>query len=301
MNSHGTFVVNGIYRIVVNQILISLGIYYHSKLDHNRINYIYTGTLISDWGRRSKLEIDVGEKIWARVSRKRKISIPVLLSAMGLNLKEILDNTCYLEKKFFLLKKKKGRWEWEEYIWSKEKSILEFYKKLYCVSGNLVFSESLCKELQEICFRQRCELGNIGRRNLNQKMNLDIPENEIFSLPQDVLAVVDYLIGVKFGMGTLNDIDHLRNRCIRSVADLLQNQFRLALGRLEDAVRRTIHRATKRRSTPHNLVTSTLLKNTFQDFFGSHPLAQFLDQTNPLTEIAHGRKLSHLGSGGLTR
>ena len=143
-------------------------------------------------------------------------------------------------------------------------------------------------------------MGKIGRRNLNQKLNLDIPENEIFSLPQDVLAAVDYLIGVKFGMGTLDDIDHLRNRRIRSVADLLQNQFRLTLGHLEDTVRRTIHGATKRRSTPQNLVTSTLFKNTFQDFFGSHPLSQFLDQTNPLTEIAHGRKLSHLGPGGLT-
>jgi DNA-directed RNA polymerase subunit beta len=76
-------------------------------------------------------------------------------------------------------------------------------------------------------------LGNIGQRNLNQKLNLDIPENEIFSLPQDVLAAMDYLIGVKFGMGTLDDIDHLRNRCIRSVEDLLQNQCRLALGHLD--------------------------------------------------------------------
>jgi DNA-directed RNA polymerase subunit beta len=91
----------------------------------------------------------VGERIWACVSRKRKISIPVILSTMGLNLEEIMDNTRYPEKKFFLLKKKKGRWERKEYIWSKEKYILEFYKKLYCVSGVLVFSESLCKELQE--------------------------------------------------------------------------------------------------------------------------------------------------------
>jgi DNA-directed RNA polymerase subunit beta len=207
---------------------------------------------------------------------------------MGLNLEDILDNTLYPGIFFFLMKKKKGRWEREEYIWSKEKSILEFYKKLYCVSGDLVFSKSLCKELQEIFFQQRCELGKIGRQNLNQKLNLDIPKNEIFSLPQDVLAAMDYLIKVKFGMGTLDDIDQLRNRRIRSVADLLQNQFRLALGHLEYAVRRTIHRETKRRSTPQNLVTSTLLKNTFQDFFGSHPLSQFLDQTNPLTEIAHG-------------
>jgi DNA-directed RNA polymerase subunit beta len=79
-------------------------------------------------------------------------------------------------------------------------------------------------------------LGKIGRRNLNQKLNLDIPENEIFSLPQDVLAAVDYLIGVKFGMGKLDDIDHLRNRCIRSIEYLLQNQFILALGHLQDVV-----------------------------------------------------------------
>jgi DNA-directed RNA polymerase subunit beta len=262
---------------VVNHILISHGIYYHSELDHNRINYIYTGTLISDWGRRSKLEIDVGERIWARVSRKGKISILVLLSAMGLNLEEILENTRYPQKKFFLLKNKKGRWEREEHIWSKEKTILDFYKKnlLYCVSGDLVFSESLCKELQEKKFRQRCELGNISRRNPNQKLNLDIPENDIFSLPQDVLAALDYLIGVKFGMGTLDDIDHLRNQHIRSVADLLHNQFRLSLGCLEDAVRRTIHRETKRRSTPKNLVTSNLLKNTFQDFLVHTPYPNF--------------------------
>jgi DNA-directed RNA polymerase subunit beta len=97
-------------------------------------------------GKKIELEIDVGERIWARVRRKRKIHIPVLLSAMGLNLEEILDNTCYPKKKLLLLKKKKkGRWEREEYIWSKEKAILEFYKKLYCVSGDLVFSKSLCK------------------------------------------------------------------------------------------------------------------------------------------------------------
>ncbi|WP_430997924.1 hypothetical protein, partial [Klebsiella quasipneumoniae] len=132
---------------------------------------IYTGTLISDWGRRSKLEIDVRERIWARVSRKQKISIPVLLSGMGLNLEEILDNTRYPERYLFLFKKE--RWEREEYLWSREKAILEFYKKLHCISGDLAFSESLCKELQEKFFRKRCELGKIGRRNLNQKLNLD--------------------------------------------------------------------------------------------------------------------------------
>nr|YP_010410344.1 RNA polymerase beta subunit [Cycas falcata]YP_010410779.1 RNA polymerase beta subunit [Cycas edentata]YP_010411127.1 RNA polymerase beta subunit [Cycas sundaica]UCU08338.1 RNA polymerase beta subunit [Cycas glauca]UDY71815.1 RNA polymerase beta subunit [Cycas circinalis]URF35006.1 RNA polymerase beta subunit [Cycas sp. Sulawesi 11333]URF36398.1 RNA polymerase beta subunit [Cycas seemannii]URF36920.1 RNA polymerase beta subunit [Cycas rumphii] len=298
MNSQGTFVVNGISRIVVNQILRSPGIYYSSEPDQSGIT-LYTSTIISDWGGRSKLEIDGKTRIWARVSKKRKISIPILLSAMGSNLGEILDNVCYPKIFLSLLTE---RQEQKEYLRSKKNAISEFYKKLYCVSGDLVFSESLCKELRKKFLQQRCELGKIGRRNPNQKLNLDIPENEIFSLPQDVLAAVDYSIRVKFGMGTLDDMDHLKNRRIRSVADLLQNQFGLALGRLENAVRRTIRRATKRKClpTPNNLVTSTPLTTTFQDFFGSHPLSQFLDQTNPLTEIVHRRKLSYLGPGGLT-
>nr|AEQ37105.1 RNA polymerase beta subunit [Ginkgo biloba] len=299
MNSRGTFVVNGISRIVVDQILRSPGIYYSSEPGHNGIA-IYTGTIISDWGGRPKLEIDGKTRIWARVSRKQKVSIPVLLSAMGSNFEEILDNVCYPE---IFLSFLNGRQKRKKYLRSEENAILEFHKKLYCVGGDLVFSESLCKELQKKSLQQRCELGRIGRRNPNQNLNLDIPENEIFSLPQDVLAAADYSIRVKFGMGTLDDMDHLKIKRIRSVADLLQNQFGLALGRLVNSVRRTIRRATKCKClpTPKNLVTSTPLTTTFQDFFGLHPLSQFLDQTNPLTEAVHRRKLSYLGPGGLTR
>eukprot|EP01018_Ginkgo_biloba_P040777 Gb_06830 [translate_table: standard] len=148
---------------------------------------------------------------------------------MGSNFEEILDNVCYPE---IFLSFLNGRQKRKKYLRSEENAILEFHKKLYCVGGDLVFSESLCKELQKKSLQQRCELGRIGRRNPNQKLNLDIPENEIFSLPQDVLAAADYSIRVKFGMGTLDDMDHLKNKRIRSVADLLQNQFGLALGRL---------------------------------------------------------------------
>ena len=141
MNSLGTFIVNGIYRIVINQILQSPGIYYRSELDHNGIS-VYTSTIISDWGGRSELEIDRKARIWARVSRKQKISILILSSAMGSNLREILDNVCYPE--IFLSfpndKEKKK-------IGSKENAILEFYQQFACVGGDPVFSESLFKEL----------------------------------------------------------------------------------------------------------------------------------------------------------
>nr|UKO32254.1 RNA polymerase beta subunit [Evolvulus alsinoides] len=296
MNSLGTFIVNGIYRIVINQILQSPGIYYRlAKLDHNGIS-VYTGTIISDWGGRSELEIDRKARIWARVSRKQKISILVLSSAMGSNLREILENVCYPEIFLSFLNDKE-----KKKIGSKENAILEFYKQFACVGGDPLFSESLCKELQKKFFQQRCELGRIGRRNMNRRLDLDIPQNNIFLLPRDILAATDHLIGLKFGMGTLDDMNHLQNKRIRSVADLLQDQFGLALVRLEHAVRGTICGAIRHKliPTPQNLVTSTPLTTTYQSFFGLHPLSQVFDRTNPLTQIVHGRKVSYLGPGGL--
>nr|AVM83604.1 RNA polymerase beta subunit [Adenocalymma flaviflorum] len=296
MNSLGTSIVNGIYRIVINQILQSPGIYYRSELDHNGIS-VYTGTIISDWGGRSELEIDRKGRIWARVSRKQKISILVLSSAMGSNLREILDNVYYPEIFLsFLTDKERKK------IGSKENAIWEFYQQFACVGGDPVFSESLCKELQNKFFQQRCELGRIGRRNMNRRLNLDIPQNNIFLLPRDILAATDYLIGLKFGMGTLDDMNHLKNKRIRSVADLLQEQFGLSLVRLENVVQETIGKAIERKRipTPQNLVTSRPLTIIYESFFGLHPLSQVLDQTNPLTQIVHGRKWSYLGPGGVT-
>ncbi|KAF4402740.1 hypothetical protein G4B88_010192 [Cannabis sativa] len=189
--SLGTSIVTRIYRIVINQILQCPGIYYQSELDHNGIS-VYTGTIISDWGGRLELEIDRKARTWARVSRKQKISILVLSSAMGSNLREILENVCYPEIFLSFLNDK------EKKIKSKENAILEFYQQFSCVGGDLVFSESLCKELQKKFFQQRCELGRIGRQNMNRRLNLDIPQNNTFLLPQDILAAADHLIGMKF-------------------------------------------------------------------------------------------------------
>lgn len=295
MNSLGTFIVNGIYRIVINQILQSPGIYYRSELDHNGIS-VYTGTIISDWGGRSELEIDRKARIWARVSRKQKISILVLSSAMGSNLREILDNVCYPEifLSFLNDKEKKKLGQKKMPFWS-------FINNLLVWVGIRYFRNPYVRTCKKF-FQQRCELGRIGRRNMNRRLNLDIPENNTFLLPRDILAAADHLIGMKFGMGTLDDMNHLKHKRIRSVADLLQDQFGLALVRLENVVRGTISGAIRHKliPTPQNLVTSTPLTTTFESFFGLHPLSQVLDRTNPLTQIVHGRKLSYLGPGGLT-
>ncbi|KAJ8425421.1 hypothetical protein Cgig2_032221 [Carnegiea gigantea] len=216
---------------------------------------------------------------------------------MGSNLREILDNVCYPEIFLsFLNDKVKNK------IGSKENAILEFYQKFTCLGGDPVFSESLCKELQKKFFQQGYELGRIRRRNMNWRLSLDIPKNNTILLSRDILAAVDLLIGMKFGIGTLDDMNHLKNKRICSVADLLWDQFGLALVRLEKVVRETICGAigSKLIPTPQNLVTSTPLTMTYESFFGLHPLSQVLDQTNPLTQIVHERKLSYLGPGGLT-
>nr|QUG10354.1 RNA polymerase beta subunit [Hymenophyllum coreanum] len=296
MNSQGTFIINGIARVLISQILRSPGIYYNHEPDQKGVS-TYTSTIISDWGGRFKLEMDRRNKIWVRISKKRKISILILLLAMGLTIKDILRNVRYPKIFLNLLKKQK------ELIELPEDAILELYKHLYSAGIDLVFSESILKELQKRFFQQRCELGRIGRRNSNSKLNLDVPETEHFLLPQDILAAADYLIEISYGIDSLDDIDHLKNRCVRSIADLLQEQLKLALNRLENSIRQNIHKTVKRRRppTPKGLITSIPLMTTFNEFFGSYPLSQFLDQTNPLAEIVHKRRLSALGPGGLTR
>ena len=122
-------------------------------------------------------------------------------------------------------------------------------------------------------------------------------------LPQDILAATDHSIEISYGIGNLDDIDHLKNRRVRSVADLSQEQLRLALNRLENSIRQNLSRAVRRKRsiTPRGLVTPAPVIATFKEFSGSHPLSQFLDQTNPLSEMVHKRRLSSIGPGGLTR
>nr|YP_009259077.1 RNA polymerase beta chain [Sequoia sempervirens]ALB36983.1 RNA polymerase beta chain [Sequoia sempervirens] len=305
MNSKGTFVINGNYRVVVNQIVRSPGIYYTWERKPSG-NIIYIGTIISDWGGRSRLELNKKtKKIWIRVNRKKKISVLLLLLAMGLNSKEIFN---YKNFKAFY----RGTEEYAEYCYwcgGKQNAILELYNKLYIsddneenLEENLEFS-SLYEKVQTTFFQTKCVLGKIGRRNPNKKLSLDIPENDIFSLPHDLLAAVDYPIKVQFGTGTPDDIDHLQNRYTRSVADLLQEQLRLALSDFREAAEKILLSAStnpKKRITKKKLETLIPLTDTFKGFFGLHPLSQFLDQTNPLAEIVHSRKVSSLGPGGLT-
>nr|QKV46900.1 RNA polymerase subunit beta [Grypothrix triphylla] len=297
MNSKGTFTINGVARVLVNQILRSPGIYYNRESDQKGVS-TYTSTVIPDRGGRFKSEMDRKQKIWVRVSKKKKISISILLVAMGLSKKDISKNVRYPKIFSNMLRKQGGAVE------SSEDATAELYKHPYSATdADISYSESIFKELQKRFPQHRCELGRIGRRNLNIKLTLDVPETEHFLLPQDVLAAVDHSIEISYGIGDLDDIDHLKNRRVRSVADSPQEQLKLAPNRLENSIRQNLSRAVKRKRaiTPRGLVTPAPVIATFKEFSGSHPLSQFLDQTNPLSEMVHKRRLSSVGPGGLTR
>nr|UTS56976.1 RNA polymerase beta subunit [Schizaea tenella] len=295
VNPYGTFVINGVARVLINQVLRSPGIYHNREADHKG-GSAYTCTIISDWGGRFKPEIDRRDGLWIRIGKKRKVSISIMLLAIGPTERDILQNVRY-PKIFANLLEKQGT------VKSPEDALVEPYKHPYPDADADSVSELIFKELWKRFFQSRCELGRIGRRNPNTKLNLDVPETEHFPLPQDVLAAADYLIEVSYGMGNLDDPDHSKNRRVRSIADLLQEQSGLASNRLENSIRQNVHKAVRRKRllTPRGLVTSTLLITTSKEFFGSHPLSQFLDQTNPLAEMVHKRRLSALGPGGLTR
>nr|YP_010719136.1 RNA polymerase beta subunit [Huperzia arctica]WDR47099.1 RNA polymerase beta subunit [Huperzia arctica] len=301
MSSQGTFVINGIARVIINQMLRSPGIYYKSEKDPDSGEITtYTATIISNWGERLQLELDANNRIWFRIDKKHKVSILLLLLAMGLNEEKILDTVHYPEVMSDIIQEAKD----EENIEWKENAVSELYEQIFGTTDEEdVESYDIFEELKKEFFEPKFELGRIGRFNINKKLNLNVPKDEIFLLPKDVLAAIDYSIKLRIGVGTLDDVDHLKNKRIRSVADFLQNRFKLALERLGDLVHRRINRLTRRKRVPTigSLVTSDPLLRTFKEFFGSYPLSQFLDQTNPLTQVIHKRRFSSLGPGGLTK
>nr|YP_009561319.1 RNA polymerase beta subunit [Selaginella vardei]QAR48740.1 RNA polymerase beta subunit [Selaginella vardei] len=290
MSCQGTPVVNGVDRVIINQILRSPGIYYNLERDSGG-GPVYTGTTISNWGGKPKLETDGRNRIWVRVRKNRKTSIQPLSLAMGPSAREIRENVCHPD----VLHETK-----ENNAWSREHAVPESHKLLYGMDEYPELPDRF-EESREKSSQPKSELGEIGRINPNEKLDPDVPSKEIFLLPKDMLAATDYLVGIGIGIGTIDDIDHLKHRRIRTAADLLQDQFRLALERLADTMRVGMNRARhKHVLTIEGVVNSSLLLTTLKEFLGSHPLSQTLDQTNPLAQMVHKRKLSSLGPGGPT-
>ena len=291
MTDRGTFIINGAERVIVNQIVRSPGVYYKAETDKNG-RRTYSASLIPNRGAWLKFETDKNGLVWVRIDKTRKLSAQVLLKAIGLSDNEIMDGLRHPDFYQKTLDKEGNP--------SEEEALLELYRKLRpgeppTVSGGQQLLESRFFD------SKRYDLGRVGRYKLNKKLRLTVPDTVRVLTNTDILAAVAYLINLEFDGGSTDDIDHLGNRRVRSVGELLQNQVRVGLNRLERIIRERMTVSESSTLTPAALVNPKPLVAAIKEFFGSSQLSQFMDQTNPLAELTHKRRLSALGPGGLTR
>ncbi|EKF05362.1 DNA-directed RNA polymerase [Tolypothrix sp. PCC 7601] len=291
MTDRGTFIINGAERVIVNQIVRSPGVYYKSEIDKNG-RRTYSASLIPNRGAWLKFETDRNDLVWVRIDKTRKLSAQVLLKALGLSDNEIFDALRHPEY-FQKTIEKEGQF-------SEEEALMELYRKLRPGEPPTVLGG---QQLLDSRFfdPKRYDLGRVGRYKLNKKLRLSVPDTMRVLTPGDILAAVDYLINLEYDIGSIDDIDHLGNRRVRSVGELLQNQVRVGLNRLERIIRERMTVSDAEVLTPASLVNPKPLVAAIKEFFGSSQLSQFMDQTNPLAELTHKRRLSALGPGGLTR
>ena len=291
MTDRGTFIINGAERVIVNQIVRSPGVYYKAETDKNG-RRTYSASLIPNRGAWLKFETDKNGLVWVRIDKTRKLSAQVLLKAIGLSDNEIIDGLRHPDFYQKTLDKEGNP--------SEEEALLELYRKLRpgeppTVSGGQQLLESRFFD------SKRYDLGRVGRYKLNKKLRLTVADTIRVLTTNDILAAIDYLINLEFDVGSTDDIDHLGNRRVRSVGELLQNQVRVGLNRLERIIRERMTVSETDSLTPAALVNPKPLVAAIKEFFGSSQLSQFMDQTNPLAELTHKRRLSALGPGGLTR
>ena len=296
MTERGTFIINGAERVIVNQIVRSPGVYFKDEQDKNG-RRTYNASVIPNRGAWLKFETDKNNLLYVRVDKTRKINAHVLMRAMGLSDNDVIDKLRHPE--FYKNSIDSAN---EEGITSEDQALLELYKKLRpgeppSVSGGQQLLHSRFFDAK------RYDLGRVGRYKINKKLRLTVPDNIRTLTHEDVLSTIDYLINLELDIGgaSLDDIDHLGNRRVRSVGELLQNQVRVGLNRLERIIKERMTVGETDSLTPAQLVNPKPLVAAIKEFFGSSQLSQFMDQTNPLAELTHKRRISALGPGGLTR
>ncbi len=296
MTERGTFIINGAERVIVNQIVRSPGVYFKDEQDKNG-RRTYNASVIPNRGAWLKFETDKNNLLYVRVDKTRKINAHVLMRAMGLSDNDVIDKLRHPE--FYKQSIDAAN---EEGINSEDQALLELYKKLRpgeppSVSGGQQLLHSRFFD------PKRYDLGRVGRYKINKKLRLTVPDHIRTLTHEDVLSSIDYLINLELDIGgaSLDDIDHLGNRRVRSVGELLQNQVRVGLNRLERIIKERMTVGETDSLTPAQLVNPKPLVAAIKEFFGSSQLSQFMDQTNPLAELTHKRRISALGPGGLTR
>nr|YP_009105569.1 beta subunit of RNA polymerase [Lobosphaera incisa]AIT94262.1 beta subunit of RNA polymerase [Lobosphaera incisa] len=299
MTKRGHFIINGSARVIVNQLVRSPGIYYQEAIDITKKKIVYAD-LISQRGAWLRLEIDKKKRVWAKMKKTPKISILVFLQAIGFD-KDLINKSIHFSEfleNSKITDEKKTIYQLE----TQEQALMMIYALTHPkYDKTKITIEKGQKFLFRKFFNPRTyDLGQLGRVRLNKKLGLSIPLTHCTLTPQDVLFAIDYLINLEYGFGCLDDIDHLKNRRVRASGELIQNQFGTGLIRLEKIIREKMKKP-KNSLTLKNLITTKALDGALREFFGSSPLSQYMDQTNPLAEITHKRRLSSLGPGGISR
>ena len=310
MTEKGTFIINGAERVIVSQLVRSPGVYFGRSQDTTG-KFLYSASIIPNRGAWLEFEFDVNDILYVRIDRTRKLPVTVLLKALG------LGNNYQLTEAFDEHESIKLTLE-RDNTQNEEEALIEIYKRLRPGEPPTVDS---ARTLFETLFfdPKRYDLASVGRYKINKKLGLDIPAKTIKAsvdaegneIPgeeavkvltkEDVIEVVRYLLNLHEGIGEIDDIDHLGNRRLKSVGELLQNQFRIGLARMERVVRERMTIQDVEVITPQALINIRPVVAAIKEFFGSSQLSQFMDQTNPLAELTHKRRLSALGPGGLSR
>ncbi|MFA5839120.1 MAG: DNA-directed RNA polymerase subunit beta [Candidatus Margulisiibacteriota bacterium] len=293
MTERGTFIINGAERVIVSQLVRSPGVYYREAKKLERPGkFIYYATVIPDRGSWIEIETDASGALFARINRTRKIPITMFLSAISCSEKEILEALPEGESRRKSMK--------ECPILPKDEALIEVYKRLR--PGDPITQEGAQVYLNNLFFNpRRYDLGRVGRYKINRKLEVNVPEDKYCLTKIDILGMVRYLIKINMGEGISDDIDHLGNRRIRAVGELLQRQIRIGLARIERLIKEQMMIRGDEVVTPGQLINIRPLQASIKEFFGTSQLSQFLDQTNPISEITHKRRLSALGPGGLSR
>jgi len=300
MTPNGTFVINGAERVVVSQLIRSPGVYFTLDQDVTSGRLLCFAKLIPERGAWLEFETSSKDVISVKVNGKRKIPITTMLRAIGYGsdeellalFKEIDTST---EHRFI-----QATMERDPLVKSEKEALIEFYRRLR--PGDPPTIENARNLINNLLFNyRRYNLGKVGRYKLNKRLGLNLPLTQRVLSKEDLVEIMRHIIMVNNGADSPDDIDHLGNRRVRTVGELTQNQFRIGLLRMERVIRERMSIIDPEWLTPSALINVRPVVAIMREFFGASQLSQFMDQTNPIAELTHKRRVSALGPGWLSR
>jgi DNA-directed RNA polymerase subunit beta len=303
MTDKGTFIINGTERVVVSQLVRSPGVYFERTADKTSDKDIFTAKLIPSRGAWLEFEVDKRDLVGVRLDRKRKQNVTVLLKALGWTNEQIREEFGEYESMMLTLEK--------DHTLGQDDALLDIYRKLR--PGEPPTREAAQTLLNNYYFNpKRYDLAKVGRYKINKKLGLTEAFDQQTLTVDDIVAAIRYIVALHDGRAQLeapqgaieiaaDDIDHFGNRRMRTVGELIQNQLRTGLARMERVVRERMTTQDVEAITPQSLINIRPVVAALKEFFGTSQLSQFMDQNNPLAGLTHKRRLSALGPGGLSR